>query len=88
MCRVGRGVARSLDRVEGFLAVLVGVTVLGGVLGALVWLARRVRRRGIGESVMGPFEEIWHPAGQRARIEIRVQEERAVPMASPDDSLR
>jgi hypothetical protein len=73
---------------EGFLAVLVGVTALGGVLGGLMWLARRVRRRGVGESVMGPFEEIWHPAGHRARVEIRVQEERAVPMPSPDDRLR
>ncbi|WP_323373575.1 hypothetical protein [Plantactinospora alkalitolerans] len=73
---------------ESFLAVLVGVTALGAVLAGLMWLARRVRRRGIGDAMMGPFEEIWHPAGQRARIEIRVQEERAVPMPSPDDRLR
>ncbi|MBE1487242.1 hypothetical protein [Plantactinospora soyae] len=73
---------------EAFLAALVGVTALAAVLGGLLWLAARVRRRGAGAAVMGPFEEIWHPAGHRARIEVRVQQERAVSMPSPGDRLR
>ncbi|MBM0205504.1 hypothetical protein JNW90_22655 [Micromonospora sp. STR1s_5] len=61
---------------------------VAAVLGILWWLAARVRRRGIGgevmgpfeEMVMGPFEEMWHPAAHRFRAEIRVQETRTVPM--------
>ncbi len=69
----------------GFLAVVAGLAAFGGVLGGLVWLASRVRSRGIGDVVMGPLEEIWHPTGHRARIEIREQEERAAPSQSPSD---
>ncbi|WP_430498769.1 hypothetical protein ACQRWP_27210 [Micromonospora trifolii] len=53
---------------------------VAAVLGTLWWLASRVRRRGIGGEVMGPFEEMWHPAAHRFRAEIRVQETRTVPM--------
>ncbi|MCG5450424.1 hypothetical protein [Micromonospora hortensis] len=63
--------------------VLVFVVFTGcvaAVLGTLWWLASRVRRRGIGGEVMGPFEEMWHPAAHRFRAEIRVQESRTVPM--------
>ena len=62
------------------LIVVVFVGCLAAVLGTLWWLASRVRRRGIGGEVMGPFEEMWHPAALRFRAEIRVQESRAVPM--------
>jgi len=37
--------------------------------------------------LMGPFEEMWHPAAVRARIEIQVQDERAAPTPSPGDRL-
>jgi hypothetical protein len=70
---------------DGFLALLVMLAVFGPVLGGLPWLASRVRRRGAGESVMGPFDEIWHPAAYRARIEIQVQEERPASMPLPGD---
>ncbi|MGC4866574.1 hypothetical protein ACLQ3B_14205 [Micromonospora sp. DT53] len=63
--------------------VLIFVVFAGcvaAVLGILWWLASRVRRRGIGGEVMGPFEEMWHPAAHRFRAEIRVQETRTVPM--------
>ncbi|MEU4470641.1 hypothetical protein [Micromonospora sp. NPDC023888] len=53
---------------------------VAAILGALWWLASRVRRRGIGGEVMGPFEEMWHPAAHRIRAEIRVQDARVVPM--------
>ncbi|MEU7974533.1 hypothetical protein AB0B48_21110 [Micromonospora sp. NPDC049089] len=62
------------------LIMVVFVGCLAAVLGTLWWLASRVRRRGIGGEVMGPFEEMWHPAAHRFRAEIRVQESRAVPM--------
>ena len=52
------------------LAPLVILAAFGVVLGALWWLAVRFRRRG-GGAVMGPFEEIWHPAAQLTRIEVR-----------------
>ncbi|WBB55544.1 hypothetical protein [Verrucosispora sp. WMMD573] len=71
----------------GVLMFLVVVACLAAILGVLAWLGGRVRRRGIGGAIMGPFEEIWHPAAHRSRLEIRVQEERMVPKPSPDDSL-
>ena len=63
--------------------VLIFVVFAGcvaAVLGILWWLASLVRRRGIGGEVMGPFEEMWHPAAHRFRAEVRVQETRTVPM--------
>ncbi|MET8267659.1 hypothetical protein ABZU92_27135 [Micromonospora arida] len=63
--------------------VLIFVVFAGcvaAVLGILWWLASRVRRRGIGGEVMGPFEEMWHPAAHRFRAEVRVQETRTVPL--------
>ncbi|WP_309246279.1 hypothetical protein [Verrucosispora sioxanthis] len=70
---------------DGVLMFVVVVACLAAILGALGWLGVRVRRRGIGGEMMGPFEEIWHPAAYRSRMEIRVQEERMVPTPSPDD---
>ncbi|MCO1654691.1 hypothetical protein [Pseudonocardia humida] len=58
------------------LAVVGVVALFAAVLVGLPRLAARARRGGTGGSVMGPFEEIWHPAAHRARIEVEVQEER------------
>ena len=68
------------------LIVLVFVCCVAAVLGALAWLGVRGRRRGVGGEVMGPFEEMWHPAATRYRAEIRVQAERMVPLPSADGS--
>lgn len=57
------------------------------MLSGLVWIAHRARRRGTGASLMGPFEEIWHPAAHRSRLEVQVQDERPQPMPSPGDRL-
>jgi hypothetical protein len=67
------------------LAILAVAAVFAAIMGTLAWLGSRVRRRGGGGSAafMGPFEEIWHPAAHRARLETRVVEERMVPMPSP-----
>ncbi|MDG4832354.1 hypothetical protein O7627_24035 [Solwaraspora sp. WMMD1047] len=67
--------------VVGFLVVAAGVA---GIAGGLVWLGARIRRRGGGVDVLGPFEEIWHPAAHRSRLEIQAQEEWVAPMPTPD----
>ncbi|MFE9192327.1 hypothetical protein ACFYL6_22265 [Micromonospora sp. NPDC007208] len=61
------------------LTFVVFAGCVAAVLGILWWLASRVRRRGIGGEVLGPFEEMWHPAAHRFRAEILVQETRTVP---------
>lgn len=55
------------------------------VLGALWWVARRSRGRAAAGAVTGPFEEIWHPAAHRARVQIEIQDERIDPDAQPGD---
>ena len=63
------------------LGILAGLAL---VVAALWWLAVRVRRRGGGD-VLGPFDELWHPAAHRTRIEHQEQAERRVPAPSPDE---
>jgi hypothetical protein len=58
---------------------------LAAAVGSLVWLAARVRRRGIGGGFVAPVEEIFRPTAHLSRIEIEVQNERMVPMPSPED---
>ncbi|AYF26836.1 hypothetical protein CSH63_05065 [Micromonospora tulbaghiae] len=70
------------------MAIVLVVGSLAAALRLLVWLAARVRRRGIGDNVMAPFEEIWHPAAHRIRAEIKVHEERMVPLPSAGDPER
>ncbi|MDG4783333.1 hypothetical protein O7614_27110 [Micromonospora sp. WMMD961] len=64
---------------DDVLIFLLVAACVAAILRALTWLGSRVRRRGIGGEVMGPFEEMWHPAAHRLRVEIRVQEARTVP---------
>jgi hypothetical protein len=63
--------------------------VVGGsyaaVVAGLVWLAARVRRRGIGGGFVAPVEEIFRPTAHDSRIEIEVQAERMMAMPSPED---
>ncbi|WP_431913827.1 hypothetical protein [Micromonospora carbonacea] len=73
---------------DELLAIVLVAGSLAAILGLLAWLAARVRRRGIGDNVMGPFEEIWHPAAHRFRAEIKVHEERMVPLPSAGDPKR
>ncbi|HEX6497906.1 MAG TPA: hypothetical protein VF054_02625 [Micromonosporaceae bacterium] len=67
------------------LAVLLVVGCFAAVLGALAWLGSRLRRRGVGGDVMGPFDEIWHPAARRFRAEIEVYQERLAPLPPAED---
>lgn len=67
------------------LGLLVTAGALTAVASGLTWLGSRLRRRSVASDVMGPFEEIWHPAAHRARLELQVYEERVIPAPSPDD---
>ncbi|MBB3086514.1 hypothetical protein [Geodermatophilus sabuli] len=68
--------------------VVLALEVLGVLLlvpAGYAWLGARARRRGIGGSVMAPFEEIWDPRAHTTHIEVQVQAERAAPAATPGD---
>ena len=67
------------------VAIAAVIAAFAAVMGSLAWLTRRQRGRRIGSSVAGPFEEIWHPAAHRARIDIEIQDERKVAAPSPGD---
>ena len=73
-----------MSSVLGALAVLAMFAV---VLGGSAALVRRVRSRGGGASLMGPFEEVWHPIARDSRIEVEAQEERPAPSPLPGDRL-
>ncbi|WP_433733320.1 hypothetical protein ACQP0C_13825 [Nocardia sp. CA-129566] len=72
---------------DGFLLFLISVTPLILVPVGIAWAANRARRRGLGGSVVGPFQEMWDPGALRTEIEIQVQAERKAPTPSPDDPL-
>ena len=56
--------------------LLVFIAALGGILGALSWLAARTRRRGVGMEVMGPVDQIYRPHTYEINRQIRTQEQR------------
>jgi hypothetical protein len=78
----------TLGRVGDVLSFLAAAGGFVAVLGACVLLARRVRRSGAGGGLMGPLDEVYHPAAHRVRFEIEAQAERMVPLPSPDDQSR
>ena len=63
----------------GYLGVFVGV------LGGVAWLGIRIRRRGIGDAVANPVDELFYPTAHRYRREIQQHEERMTPIPSPGD---
>ena len=68
---------------------VVGIGALYGVLiGGVAWVGVRGRRRRVGSDVLGAFDEIWHPAGYRHRVEVRRHDERVDPAPSPGDPPR
>ena len=70
---------------DGFWILLVVLAAVFVILGGLARLAARARRRGISGSVLGTFDEMFHPAAHESRIEVQVQIERKAPLPSPDD---
>lgn len=65
--------------------LFLSLAVVAGFLGLLAWASARSRRRGIGASLMGPFEEMYRPTAAESRIEIQLQQERRKPVGSPED---
>ena len=65
--------------------VLIEVGIVGAVLAVVAVLVvkgpRYLRR---GRTVLGVYEEIYHPAAHLARGEVQVQEERVTPSPTPD----
>jgi hypothetical protein len=55
-----------------------------GVLAALMWLAARVRRRGIGGDAMAVIEQVYRPTAYQSHAEIRQQAEQRGPLPSPE----
>jgi hypothetical protein len=70
--------------VETLLSSLVYLVGLAAVLGALVWLGIRVRRRGVGGEVMDHVDQLFRPTAPQFRHEIQTQEERMLPGSSAD----
>jgi hypothetical protein len=68
--------------------VWAGLVVAAGfvlVLAGYVWLARRIRRSGIGGALMGPLDEAWNPGRHKFREVVEVQQQRMLPVESPGD---
>jgi hypothetical protein len=82
---VVRVISGKLNDMSGLWPPLVTVAVFGLFLGGFPWLASRVRSRGVGSSVLGPFQEMWAPAHYQSHIEVQVQVERKAPAPSPGD---
>jgi len=70
---------------DAVVALLIVIGSLVVILAGLVWLARRVRRSGVGARLMGPIDEVYNPGAHRSRQEIEVQEQRMEAPSSADD---
>ncbi|SHN47066.1 hypothetical protein SAMN05443668_12022 [Cryptosporangium aurantiacum] len=55
------------------------------VIGVLLILAARVRRRGISAPILDVFDQIYRPTAHESRFEILAEEERTTPNRTPDD---
>jgi hypothetical protein len=69
--------------VEKVLAWSAFVAVLAAICAGLLWLAARVRRRGVGRELMGPVDLLFRPHTHAINIEMETQEERMVETPSP-----
>ena len=65
--------------------LFVSLAAVAGFLGLFAWASARSRRRGIGASLMGPFELMFRPTAAESRIEIQLQQEHKKPIGSPED---
>jgi len=80
--RTGEPAYRTLAAMDGLRAILVVLAALVVVLGGLVLLARRIRRRGLHGGLMGVAEELYLPSANRLRGEIQAEVRQA---PSPGD---
>ena len=67
-----------------FLPFLVAFAAFAAVAGALMWLATRVRRRGVGGDVMAVVDDVFRPTAKQSHFEIQAQQERRAPTSAPD----
>ncbi|WP_253814859.1 hypothetical protein [Nocardia amikacinitolerans] len=72
---------------DGFWLFLLSVVPVVLVPLGFAWAVTRARRRGLGGSVVGPFQEMWDPGAVRTRVEIEVRAEQKAPAPSPGDPL-
>ena len=68
-----------------FVAFLLVAGGFAAILAAFVLLAFRIRRHGLGGTLMGPLDEVYNPAAHRARFDIESHEERVSPLSSAGD---
>jgi hypothetical protein len=71
--------------VTQFQAFLIVAAGFAAILCGFAWLARRVRRSGVGGGLMGPVDEIYRPTAQHVRHEIEAHEEHVVPLSAAGD---
>ncbi|MFF8538014.1 hypothetical protein ACN6K9_000976 [Streptomyces sp. SAS_267] len=75
-----------MDALMPFVVMFGG---LAAVLGFFVWLAARVRARGLAggavNAALASYEEAFRATSYAAHVEIQVQKERRAPILSPDD---
>ncbi|MFT3661897.1 MAG: hypothetical protein QM809_10990 [Gordonia sp. (in: high G+C Gram-positive bacteria)] len=65
--------------------ILLTVSPIVLIAGGFGWAASRARRRGLGGSLVGPFQDMWDPAAGRAQVAIEAQAEIGAPAPSPGD---
>ncbi|MFD5515507.1 hypothetical protein [Streptomyces sp. NPDC127066] len=75
-----------MDALVPFVVMFGG---LAAVLGFFVWLAARVRTRGLAggavNAALASYEEAFRATSHAAHVEIQAQKERKAPVLSPDD---
>jgi hypothetical protein len=73
---------------DAFLPFLISTGGFAAVLGLFVWLAARIRRRGLAGGAMSgalaAYEEAFRVTAHASHVEIRAQADRGAPLLSPD----
>jgi hypothetical protein len=75
----------TVGDVDFYVPLVVTLAGFGAVVGGLAWIGSRARRRGVGGSVLGAVDEIFHPAAYQPRIEIQQHTQRKVNAPAPGD---
>jgi len=70
-----------VSQILPFVAVFVA---FAAVAAALMFLAGRVRRRGVGGDVMAVVDEVFRPTANQSHYEIQAQQDRRAPSSAPD----
>lgn len=92
--QLARAVGREFSRRRKFADVgqamlfLIGFGAIVVIMVGYAGLAIRARRRGLGHSFMGPFEDMWDPAQRRSETAIHEQVERGARAQAPGDDER